>query len=1003
MVRAIKPVVILAVAGAVTAALYGLAPGSPTISLSESALGGGFGRGYDLAQLKLLESTLYYVEESYVEPGRVDYEDMFVAALEAVERRVPGCMFRREVGGSLLHVEIADFRTTYEVTPVHTRAELQQQLERVARLLQEHLSADQIPTASPDDDPYAEIEYTLVNGVLSTLDPHSILLPPRDSSEMDVENEGEFGGLGITIVLRDGRLTIEYPLADTPAERAGLEADDYISRIDGESTINMSLEEAVSRLRGPVGAPVDLEIKRAGLSEPLQVTVVRDLIELQRVEGQVLEGRIGYVSIKGFHAKVEQQLHEELSRMHRETGGLRGLVLDLRSNPGGFLHQAIAVADTFLDEGVIVSTVDGSNRTLDRELAHSQGTEDRYPIVVLVNANSASASEIVAGALRNQERAVIVGERTFGKGSVQNLYPFFNDSKLKLTISKYLTPHDRSIQSVGIPADIALRPVIVERVEPEPSDAGAEPEDHVYLFLRERVRREADLDHHLERVTTWDDEPAYTVPYWRPYRIPRTAEPDLTQDFEVQFARDVLLATSSWRRSDVLQAAGRVVSTHQRDSDEVITDAFADLGVDWSSGPSQPSADLEVRLDIGTDGTLHAGEDEVVALEVTNRGDVPLYRLVAVAKFENEFLDVREFPIGRLDPGQTRRWEQDVHLPAGYPTERAPARITFRDSGNDALAVHYAYVPVEARPGPSLVWSWEARDEDGDGNVEVGEEVRLHLVVTNEGEGDTVELVGRVKNRSRRALDIVSGTVEPGTMRHPDGSACAPTQPGIEAGAVVGDATSDPQRIERGDPPVYPAECSRSLAAGETWEGDLVVRVEESLDTERQLELTLGDASAYDYASVVRAGFYEYFLNEENLTLTVGEPGPSGERRPPVIEVTQGPGISVDRARVTISGRVTDETGVADVMVYDQIRGETLDGEVVDVLAGNDAMRRADKVFYQGSSAGVPSVPFTADVELEPGLNTLTILATDVDGVHSTRSVVTFYLSPELQAQLDGE
>ena len=238
---------------------------------------------------------------------------------------------------------------------------------------------------------------------------------------MDEDNKGEFGGLGITIVDRGGKLTVEYPLKDTPAERQGLQPDDHIVRIDGETTINMSLDEAVRKLRGPVGAPVVIHIMRQGLTESLRKRIVRARIKLNPVEGQLLDGGVAWISIKSFHANVDADLAEQLTLLARNAGGkLKGVILDLRGNPGGYLTQAVAVSNRFLSDGVIVSTVDGRGREGARETARSRNTEPNYPIAVLLDASSASASEIVAGALRNNERAIVIGERSFGKGSVQN-------------------------------------------------------------------------------------------------------------------------------------------------------------------------------------------------------------------------------------------------------------------------------------------------------------------------------------------------------------------------------------------------------------------------------------------------------------------------------------------------------------------------------------------------------------------------------------------------------
>ncbi|MBN2801144.1 MAG: PDZ domain-containing protein [Deltaproteobacteria bacterium] len=971
----------------------GILLGGSEADASPQVAGQRLGRGYALGDLKLMEHALFYIEETYVEPSRVDFEQMFVAALESVERRIPAVMFRRQVGGSLLHAEIGDFRTAYEVQPIRTRKELMAQLKVAAELLNDHLTAADIPSVEDGAPPFAEIEYAMINGVLSTLDPHSIFLPPKASSEMDMENEGEFGGLGITIVLREGKLTVEYPMKDTPAERAGLIPDDHISRIDGESTINMSLDEAVSHLRGPVGKPVNLEVKRAGLSEPLKVTVVRAAIELQRVESVMLDGGIGYVTIQGFHSKVGLQLHEELEKLHAQ-GTLRGLVLDLRGNPGGYLTQAIAVADTFLDQGVIVSTVDGNGRTLDQESAEASGTEPKYPIAVLVNANSASASEIVAGALRNHDRAVIVGERSFGKGSVQNLYPFFDTSKLKLTISEYLTPHDRSIQSVGIPADIALVPAVVDR----PEDADGEPYNFALLTWRERVRREADLDHHLARHSAEEETPAWTLAYWRAYEMGRRKpELDVSQDYEVQFARDLLAASKGWTRSDVLSTAGPVVARH-RDADTArIVSAFKDLDVDWTDGPAVAEPSLEMRFDVGADGVLRAGEEETATLTVTNTGSAPLYRLFAVGEFGSDSLGTREFPIGRLEPGQTRSWPLTVAVNSGNPSEQIPVEFRFRDTANRDVLEVKRQLQIQGHAIPDLTWSWAMVDEapggDGDGLLEVGERLRLRLTVTNRGEGPTEEVVARLKNKSGKALDIVSGTLEPGRMML-DGKPCEPTEAGIEAGRVVGDAADPAALWESLEPPVYPAACRRVMAPGESWTGDFLMEPKLAQDPGRKVELSLGDASAYDYASVMRAGFYEYFMREETVAFDVGWPGErSTLRAPPILTVTAGDEPVVDRPILTVSGLATDERGLKHVMVFDQVRGETLAGEVAQPLAGNDAMARADKVFFQGSPAGaeIKSFPFTADVSLEPGQNTITIIATDDQGFTTTRSVVTWY------------
>lgn len=931
--------------------------------------------GYQLGKLKLLRQTLNHVSESYVDQGRVEPLRMYEAALMAVERLVPEAMFSLE--GSKLTVHVGEYRNVREVGDIDTLDALRGELTRVAEEIEANLGPDDIPGAHDDIDPFALIEFAMVNGALETLDPHSLLLPPEQSRDMDVENKGEFGGLGITIVIRDGKLTVDYPLPDTPASRKGLQPDDHIARIDGESTINMSLEDAVDLLRGPPGADVTVEIVRAGLTEPLPVTLTRERIKLNPVKAFPLEGGFGYVSISTFHAQAAADLREELARLQREQDGLKGLVLDLRDNPGGYLNQAIAVADTFLRDGEIVSTRGPHDRRAKPEIAGAAGTEDMYPIVVLVNANSASASEIVAGALRNNDRAVIVGERTFGKGSVQNLHTMAYDSKLKITIAQYLTPGERSIQSIGIPADIELIPTFVESREVSEGVS----EDFVRLYSRERVRRESNLDKHLEQSSAREDAASYTVRYLRKAdtRRRRFDAPDLDTDYEARFARDLLQFAHSYHRGEILEAASRLVDSRAKASEKGIIDAFESLGMDWKPGPGIEAASLEVEIDLGDDGLLIAGEEEVITLVVKNTGSVPVHRLAAIAS-ESELLAGREFYFGRLDPGQTGRFRQRVSLEDGYPTEVEPVVFTFRDGSEEAVATETALLRVQGEELPRIGWSWRIEESD-DGNVQPGDEVLLHLTVRNDGKGDAPAVVARLKNRSRRSLDLLNGTLDVGRMVAEDGSDCAVVTPGVEAGRIVGDAGADDPHVLAGDAPEYADDCARLLAAGESWTGAFQLKVREALEDGYALDLSLGDSEAYDYASVVRGGFYSYYRQEETIEFPLGVVAPAVEARiSPDIQITVSPEPHVRTNLVTLSGVVTDDSGVGHVVIY----------------AGGD------KVFYQGSRKGheVKSVPFSADVELEPGKNTISILSADESGHHSTASRVVYVDDGSLQAKL---
>ena len=493
-------------------------------------------RAHDLEELEILSRNMLYVESRYVEKDRLDAEAMFQASLDYLERGINEVMFVRVPRGRRLQVSVGSTTTMLQVAPIDSIAVMKDELRKVARVLDENLS---------EDIDRAEVEWGMINGALSTLDPHSILLPPVAAKEMDVDNQGEFGGLGIEITVRDGMLTVKSPLEGTPASEAGLKADDQIIRIEDESTINMDLQDAVSKLRGKVGTTVNIMVSRKQFPAPKLFSITRAKIRINMVDGELLAGNIGYIQIKSFHANVSSELDQLLNHFGREAGsqGLRGLILDMRGNPGGYLNQAVEVADKFLQDGVIVSTVEGTGTRGDEQRASRAGTESDYPIAVLVNGNSASASEIVAGALKNHQRAIVIGERTFGKGSVQHLISNRDQSKLKLTVAKYLTPGDQDIQSVGIPADIWLRPSVIQPADEEDEDQSPD----VSLYWRDWIDREADLDHHLENEPETESEAIYEVRYLRP-ELGEEEESGPNNDWEVGFARDVLLSTTSARR-----------------------------------------------------------------------------------------------------------------------------------------------------------------------------------------------------------------------------------------------------------------------------------------------------------------------------------------------------------------------------------------------------------------------------------------------------------------------
>ena len=334
-----------------------------------------------------------------------------------------------------------------------------------------------------------------INGMLTSLDPHSSYLSPDDAADMRVQTRGEFGGLGIEVTQEEGFVKVVSPIDGTPADAAGGEAGDFITHVDGESVLGLNLDEAVDMMRGPVGSEIIITIVREGEVEPFDITIVRDTIKLTAVRTRT-EGDTVVLRVTTFNDQTSPGLEEGIAEQVEEAGGIEnvnGFVLDMRNNPGGLLTEAIRVSDFFLDKGEIVSTRGREPEDGDRFNATPGDLAQGKPIVVLINGGSASASEIVAGALQDHRRAIVVGTKSFGKGSVQTVMPLRGDGAMRLTTARYYTPSGRSIQALGVSPDI-----IVE--QPRPAEVTEEEEENA------RSRSEADLRGSLNNDSLSEDE-----------------------------------------------------------------------------------------------------------------------------------------------------------------------------------------------------------------------------------------------------------------------------------------------------------------------------------------------------------------------------------------------------------------------------------------------------------------------------------------------------------------
>jgi carboxyl-terminal processing protease len=704
---------------------------------------------YNLSGLKVFNRVLLRIKDSYVEPERVDANKMLIAALDEVQMSIAELVITFVDGKespTAINVQVNGASKSFEVKELESLWEMSFRLQKVFQFIEENITPD------PDLD-FREIEYAAINGMLTTLDPHSTLLPPRHYEEMQTQTGGKFGGLGIVISIRDGELTVISPIDGTPAAKKGIKAKDKIVRIGDESTINMNLNEAVSMLRGEPGTDIDIWVSRKPWPEPKKFTVTRAIINIESVDSQPLADKVGYIRIKNFQANTHSDLVKHLDELKEKMGGMQGLVLDLRDNPGGLLDQAIKVSDVFIDEGTIVSTVGVGNTQRDKKVATKSSTEPDYPILMLVNAGSASASEIVSGALQNHDRGLVVGDTTFGKGSVQVLYEFNDNSALKLTVAQYLTPGDVSIQGRGISPDLRVIPVSIADGE-------------VDMFASHSILRESDLKSHLSGAAA-EAAGKSGVGFVR-YLRENDGEEDeeqfedpneFVEDFEIQFAQQLLAATGGeYKRTKLLEKLQPNLSEISERELKKIEDKLRTFDVDWSEGsnPDKAQVDLEVTTS-ADENSVEAGESIEITARLTNTGSQTLHRIKAITNADHALLDDHEFVFGKVEPGKTQEWTVKVEVPKDSPSRFDLVRFELSGPEQEYGEPASAALRIVGLDRPQFAFAYEIVDANGDGLLQLGEEITLRTIVKNVGRSDSDETMVYLKNKSGEAVYLESG------------------------------------------------------------------------------------------------------------------------------------------------------------------------------------------------------------------------------------------------------
>ncbi|MBX3270039.1 MAG: PDZ domain-containing protein [Sandaracinaceae bacterium] len=951
---------------------------------------------YDLTELRVMNRVILHVRNHYVEPERINPRSMFLGGLNAVQRQVAPILVEHEEGQSHVTLHVDNRRARFRVDDVDSPWTLSARFREVFGFIQQNLSGEDVELR--------DIEYAAINGMLRTLDPHSILLTPEVYEEMRMSTRGEFGGLGIVISIRDGQLTIIRPMEGTPAGRAGLRRMDRIVTINDESTLNMPLSEAVNRLRGPPGSQVGIFVVRegdGGWSRPRRFDLTRAVIHIESVESRMLGDGVGYIRIKSFQGNTHEDMRRALAQLHRQN--MRGLVLDLRDDPGGLLEQAVRVADAFLPSGTIVTTSSNDPSQRDEKFARQEGTEPNYPMVVLVNGGSASASEIVAGALKNHDRALIVGQRTFGKGSVQVLYDYEDGSALKLTIAQYLTPGDVSIQGVGITPDIAIEPMTVDREDMD-------------LAVDQEYVRESDLASHLTNANAREaDQPSAVLSYFLPRDVRealRQSSPDeqeenaQEQEFLLRFSRLLLGAAREAghsSRRQMLADAQPVLTRVRREEMAHVTRELNTLGVDWSEGSDQGASQIEVQVSTSTpDATGTAGEPFDLRVRVTNRGNRTLHQLRAQTQSDYALFSGRELVFGRLDPGQTREWSTTLgrcetqnerrvcRLPRSLPDRADGIRVEFHDAHGHAPEPAEIRVQVRSLPRPRFSYQLQVADNvrgNGDGRVQRGERATIFMHLRNTGTGRTYETQANLRNMSGRGVVLHAGRfriddIQPGEERTvaftfevlPDFDRDVARLEVSVIDADLREATTE--RLEVPIAPDGPAPAARRGRAGVN--DGAAIRAEPSAASPPIAHVTGGAVSVATEAE--HDGFVRILVAE-------GQPGwvaasdlgaadrsartarivPALTRRPPDLTVST-PDLVTRSDSLRIQATARDETRVRDMYVY---------------VGARKAYYRSNRDADDPRAASMDTT-----IRLRPGINYVVVVARENDQSISRQAFV---------------
>ncbi len=706
-------------------------------------------KSYDISNNLLMDSILSIVQSYYVDSKRVENSGLMTVAVESMNT-IPGVKAGEAPGN--VWIETTNGRKDFAVSTPPTYQEIIDILTSISSELsgqvgltvgQEHAAGEQ--QASID----------VLNSVLTQLDAHSALLSPESYKELRQGTEGSFGGLGVLVGIRDNLLTVIKPLPRSPAQRAGIVRYDRILGIDGKNTYGHTLDELVEYMRGEPGTSVKLSLLRDGADAPTEMSMQREVIQVDSVTSHKVDAPPGIkilrLVIESFSSRTSREVLSGIKKFRAENDGkMHGLILDLRANPGGLLDQAVQVADLFLQNGVIVST---KGRREEVESAGTGFDEVGFPLAVIIDSDSASASEIVAGALQDHGRAVIIGQPSFGKGSVQTIFELPGERALKLTIARYYTPSGRSIQNTGIIPDVWLQPVF-------------QSDSNENLLGSFRYRNERFLRNHLESSVSGTD---YAAPkfamkaYYLSANRVETEFDERKEDRELEIATDLLhrvhksygekILPGTVRSSHWLGLAGPHLLSKINSWDDKTSDWMQKVhNLNWSEKPTNADAHskLEIAIDSPQYQKFQPGDRISLKYSIKNTGTVSAARLSVFVRSETAAIDTKEYLIGGVSAGNQSSGVLAFQLPKNL--EEGPIQLRIgvgADGWPSPDAVSDNWIEVKSKSFSEIEAHVDLVEENGgkvDGVLECRESAKLQVTFYNRGESDVKNLSVSVMN-----------------------------------------------------------------------------------------------------------------------------------------------------------------------------------------------------------------------------------------------------------------